>query len=867
MDRSERWFRRVLRLFPRSFRDRHGEPMVRTFRDELGETRGRGATFALWTSTLAGVLGTAPKEHVRILLHDLRLALRGIGRNALVSVVAVSTLSLGIGATATLFGVVNAILIRPLPFRDDDRLVRIYLSRDGQRPYLSPTNPVLFEDVERMARFHEGIVAQRLRNVTVGTGEGPERVGAMGVTKGWLAILGVEPVLGRGFTAEEDEVGEDARVVLVSYRFWARRFGSDPMAVGTAELVIDERSFTVVGVLPRGFQYPYENDLWTPLDLKRNREGLWGLNIQARLKPGVTVEEARAELVVVADAIEQSDHDLLRGMELIAVPIREVLLDEREGYVVFLLGAVGLVLLLVSVNIGNLLLARGHSRQGEMALRSALGASRFRQARQLLTESLALTALGGGGGLFLASALRGFASALIPGRMAFVLDRVAIDGRVLLFTLGLTVLVGLVFGCAPAIKFTGGELSRALKTGKALDARGSRNLSVALVVGELALALVVVNAAGMLVGHYASLYRAELGYDPSRLALATVPLDEAPYLEPERRTTFVEASLARIETLPKVSAAGATCIFPSAGANFLIEVAIEGRPQEPERGITLNHRFVTRGFFDALGIGARRGRLFTDADRRDAAPVAVLSERGAARYFPGVDPVGKRLRSLRRPDDPWMTIVGVVPDLREFDRVEQTLYVPFAQGASSSQTGQAIFVVATETGTSPEQILGPLRAALSEIDPALPVFDMRTAEELYRESLDDERLSAILSASFAAFALLTAGLGVFGVMAYAVSRRTRELGLRAALGARPRDILLGILEEGTSWTLGGIALGTIASLLAARLLVTLVPGLEAPGVLVFGGLAAVLAIVGIASSVVPARRALAVDPLTALRSE
>ncbi len=841
--------------------------MVRTFRDELGATRSRAAIFGLWTSTLAGALRTAPKEHLRILLQDVRLAARGLGRNALVSVVAVLTLSLGIGANATLFSVVNSILLRPLPFRDDGRLVRIYTSRGGQRPYLSPTNPILFEDIERMGRFHDGIVAQRLRNVTVGTGDGPERVGAMGVTKGWLGVLGVEPFLGRGFTAEEDELGEDARVVLVSYEFWVKRFGSDPKAVGAAELVIDQKSFTVAGVMPRGFQYPYENDLWTPLDLKRNRDGLWGLNIQARLKPGVTVEEARAELAVVANEIDHEDRQLLRGMELIAVPIREVLLDQRQGYVVFLLVAVGLVLLLVSINIGNLLLARGVSRQGEMALRAALGASRFRQARQLLTESLTLSALGGVGGLALASALRRFASALIPGRMAFVLDGVAIDGRVLLFTLALTVLVGLVFGSAPAVKLSGGELGRFLKMGNSLDLRGSKKLSVALVVGELALALVVVNAAGMLVGHYSALYRADLGYDPSRVALATVPLDEAPYLEPGRRTAFLDRALARIEALPSVSAAGATCVFPSAGGNFVIEIAIEGRPRTPEATVTLNHRFVTPGFFDALGIRARRGRLFTDADRGDAAPVAVISERGAERYFPGEDPVGKRIRSLRQPDSEWVTIVGVVPDLREFWKVDETLYVPFAQGASNPSTGQAILVIATGKRTPPEQVLGPLRATLSRIDPALPVFDMQTAEELYRRGLGDERLSAFLSASFAAFSLLTAGLGVFGVMAYAVSQRTRELGLRTALGARPGDILLGILKQAGSWTLAGIALGMTASAFTARLLAALVPDLGYPRPLAFAGLSLLLAVVGIASSLIPARRALAIDPLTAIRSD
>jgi putative ABC transport system permease protein len=866
MGRSERWFRRVLRLFPRAFRDRHGEPMVRTFRDELRERRGRRATFELWTTTLAGVLQTAPPEHFRILLQDLRLAVRGLGRNA---IVAVSTLSLGIGANSTLFSVVNAILLRPLPFRDSDRLVRIYLSRDGQRPYLSPTDPVLFEDVERMTRFHDGMVAQRLRNVTVGTGDGPERVGAMGVTKGWLDILGVEPFLGRGFTAEEDALGEDARVTLVSYRFWAQRLGSDPRAVGTAEIVIDQRSFAVVGVLPRGFQYPYENDLWTPLDLKRNRDGLWGLNIQARLKAGVTVEEARAELAVLAEELDRGDHQLVRGMDLIAVPIREVLLDDRGGYVVFLLAAVGLVLLLVCVNIGNLLLARGLSRRGELALRTALGASRFRQARLLLTESLGLSVLGGAGGLLLTSALRRFASALIPGRMAFVLDEVPIDGRVLLFTLGLTVLVGLVFGAAPAIKFSRGDLSRSLKLGKPLDPRGSRKLSVALVVGELALALVVVNAAGMLVGHYSSLYRAELGYDAGRLALMTVPLDEAPYLAPERRASTVERTLARIVSLPNVSAAGATCIFPSAGGNFLIEVAIDGRPREPESGtgVTLNHRFVTPGFFGALGLGPLRGRLFTGADRSGTPPVAVISAHGAELAFPGEDPVGKRVRGLRRSNDPWMTIVGVVPDVREFDKVDGTLYLPFVQGTSNPQTGQAIFVAETDSGAEPGQVLGPLRAVVSEIDPALPVFDLQTAQELYRRGLDDERLSAFLSASFAAFALLTAGLGVFGVMAYAVSQRTRELGLRTALGAGPGDILLGVLKEGASWTVGGIALGIIASLLGARLLAALVPGLDVPGPSVFAGLSLLLAIVSIASSVIPARRAVAVDPLIALRSE
>ena len=470
---SERWFRRLLRLFPREFRDKHGPSMEQVFRDQMREAPSKTAQRTLWARTLGDACRTAPREHVRILGHDTTLALRAMRNSVAMTTIVLLTLALGIGANVTIFSVVNAILLRPLPFEDGDRLMRVYATRDGGPPFLSPSNPVLYDEIVDGGQFYESIVAQRFTDVTLGTDTGPERIAAMAVERAWLKVLGVELAYGRPFTDEEETTGLAADVALISHGFWLRRLGGDTSAIGRSTILIEGRPVTIVGVLPRGFQYPYENQIWIPMNLDRDRDGLWGLNIQARLRDDVSIEEARSELAVTSQRIQETDPALLNGLTLTVIPTREVLLGEDSGFILVLLGAVGFLLLLVAVNIGNLLLARAVTRQSETALRTALGASRLRQLRQVFTESVTLSLCGGALGFALAFWLRSFTPSLIPGRMTNLLEGVSMDMNVVWFTLAVSILTGVLFGLAPAIRATGTELVDVLKQGKTHGSKGT----------------------------------------------------------------------------------------------------------------------------------------------------------------------------------------------------------------------------------------------------------------------------------------------------------------------------------------------------------------------------------------------------------
>jgi putative ABC transport system permease protein len=781
------------------------------------------------------------------------------------TLIVILTLALGIGANTAIFSVVNAVLMRPLPFRDGDQMVRVYSIRGGGPPYIS-LRPRTFLAIREQEQSFDGIAGQRFTNFTLQTPEGPERLVGIRVTEGWLRTLGVEPVLGRDFTPEEEQKGAESGVVLVSHGFWERRLGMNPQALGQSIRLNDE-SYTIVGVLPPGFNYPYDSELWIPMNLRQNAGAVWGLNVQARLKSDVTLEGALAELETISGHIAEELPDELQGMELVAVPTRQVLLGDDSHVVLALAAAVGFVLLIACANVGNLVLAQSVARQKELAIRTTLGASRFRQTRQLLTESILLALLGGLVGLGIATWSTELLEMLIPGRMTNVLGSIPIDGSVLMFTLLASVFTGLVFGTAPALRSPRVNLQGLMKKGGRLSgASSSHRLLGALVVSEVALALVLLAGAGLMMRNFERLHNVGLGYADDEVATLTVSLDSSSHYESaSARVQFVRDVERELAALPGVENAGATCIFPSSRGNFLAAIEIEGRPLEPNETLIINHRLVSAGFLNALGVPLLRGRHFTEADREGSQPVVTISDALARKYFPGDDPIGKRVRSHRAgTETPWHTIVGVVGDVKEFYDVDETWYLPYAQTAGSRFATQVVFAVRSK---APDSVINDLRRAVWAVDPTLPVFNTATVEELFAESLTEQRLGTVTVGLFAGFGLFMAALGIYGVMSYSVNERTREIGIGMALGAQRGQVLGSVLVRGGRLAFLGVGIGLVGALALTRFMSSLITEVEATDPLVFAVVSSLLVVVALAACFIPARRATKIDPVEALRFE
>ena len=799
------------------------------------------------------------------LWQDLKFAVRMLVKKRGFTAIVVLTLAVGIGANTAVFSVVNAVLMRPLPFRDGDQMVRVYAVRGGNPPYIS-LRPKTFLNLREQGQFFESIAAQRFTNFTIETPDGPERLVGIMVSENWLETLGVEPILGRGFLPEEERKGNASGVVIVSHGFWERRLGSDPSVLGQTVRLNDEPR-TIVGVLPPGFSYPYDSELWVPMNLHQDVTGTWGLNVQARLKSGTTREAALAELTTVSQHIAQELPDELQGLELTAIPTREVLLGDDSNVVLALAVAVGFVLLIACANVGNLLLAQSVARQRELVIRTTLGATRFRQARQLLTESVLLGLIGGVAGLGVAAWSSRLLTALVPGRMGNVLDEIPIDGSVLVFALVASVVTGIVFGLAPIARTLRSNLEGQMRDGgRSGGGKASHRLLSGLVVSEVALALVLLTGAGLMIRNLEKLYDLDLGYASEEVVTLTVSLSSSPRYESDAsRVQFVHDVEEQLEALPGVEAVGTTSIFPSSRGNFLASIEIEGRPAEPNEALIINHRMVSPSFHQALSIPLVRGRLFADADREGSPPVAIVSEALANKYFPGEDPIGKRLRNERAgADAPWITVIGLVGDVQEFYDVKETWYIPYAQNAISPFGGQIVFAVRAK---AVESVIDSLRRAVWAVDPTLPVFGTATTEELYAESVTEQRLGTTMVGLFAVFGLVMAALGIYGVMSYGVSERRREIGIGMALGAQRSQISSSVIRRGARLALIGVAIGLTGALALTRFMASLLTEVEATDPVVFFTVASLLVLVAIAACWIPARRATKIDPVEALRFE
>jgi putative ABC transport system permease protein len=802
------------------------------------------------------------------LLQDLRYGVRMLLKNPGFTVVAVLALALGIGANTAIFSVVNAVLLRPLPFADADRLIWITAVNPAQGITDSNVSPPDFADWKNQNQLFEDIAAFVTGGAILSGSAEPERVPAADVTASFFSVLGVNPALGRNFLAEEDRPGGES-VVIISHGLWQRRFGADPNIVGN-KINVSGQSYTVVGVMPAGFQFMVPIDLWVPLalDAGAERRDNRYLQVFARLKPGVRLEQAQSQMNTVTQRLSQSYVETNANWGTRLTRLHELMVADVRPALLLLLGAVGFVLLITCANVANLLLARAAARQKEMAVRAALGASRLRVVRQLLTESLLLSIVGGILGLLLSIWLTDFLVSISPANSPR-LDEVGLDGRVLAFTLGVTCLIGLLFGLAPAWASTRVNLNEALKEGGRSFSEGWRrnHLRKLLVVSEVALSLMLLVGAGLLIKSFVLLRETNPGFDAHQVLTMRVGLPSAKYKEGRQKAEFFQRLTENISALPGVESAGAVLSLPLGGSNFSVGRSFipEGRPLTPEESINGMYVVTTPGYFRTMKIPLIAGRQFTEQDKGDAPQVVIVSETLARRYFPGESAIGKRIKIWRDEDFP-REIVGVVGDTKTGalnDALGPQMYVPHAQDSS---WGGMSLVVRT-TSTTPAALASAVRGAVLALDKDQPVFNIKTMEDIVAASFADRRISMLLFSGFAGLALLLAALGVYGVISYSIAQRTHEIGLRMALGAQRRDVLILVLRQGMSLVLVGVCIGLVSAFALTRVMASLLYEVSATDPVTFAGVALLLSAVALLACLIPARRAMRVDPMVALRYE
>jgi putative ABC transport system permease protein len=806
---------------------------------------------------------------VEKLRQDIGYGIRRLWKNPAITLAAVFALALGIGANTAIFSLVNALVLRPLPYENPDQIILLSYA-------LTEASPANFLDWKAQSQSFDNISALGFWSANLTAGNEPERLQGFQTSASLFPMLGVRPALGRTYVAEEEQPGKD-NVVVISDGLWKRAFASNPNIIGQT-VSVNAKNYTVIGVMPPGFQYYRPGDIWSPLaftpeDAKRRSPG--NLIVAGRLKPNVTLAQAQSQMTTIAGRLEQQYPQTNTGLTVRLMSLHEHLMGPMRPALVVLLAAVIFVLMIACANVANLLLARAAARQKEIAIRLALGAGRFRIIRQLLTESILLGLLGGVLGLVLAFWGLRFLNASIPPTGASVLAQlngISLDGRVLGFTLLISMLTGIIFGLAPALQISKPDLNETLKEGGrgTSNSRQSARLRSVLVISEVALALVLLVCAALMVSSFLRLLNVNPGFEPKNVLTMQTSLLQARYPEDAQVNAFYKRAIEQLSNLPGVESAGATSNLPLGGSNKVRGLEIEGSPAPGpgQAAPAANYRMVSSDYFKALGIRLSKGRYFTEQDTENSLPVVIINNALAKRYFANVDPLNKLLRRQNPQANaapfPWMQVVGVVDDVRHSaltDNPRPEMYVPFYQNASRDMT----FVVRTQS--DPKSMASAAREQIHSIDKDQPVYNVQGMAEIVAGSAFLNRFSMSLLGIFAAVALILSSIGIYSLIAYSVTQRTNEIGIRMALGARPRDVLMLFVRQGMLLALIGIVIGALGAFGATRFLSSLLFGVSTSDVTTFAGTALLLALVVLVASYVPARRATKVDPMIAFRSE
>jgi predicted permease len=799
---------------------------------------------------------------------DIRIGVRALVHSPIFSIVTVLSLALGIGANTAIFSVVNGLLLRPLRYSEPEQIVDVWHTPPQQsfpgldRFSVSPAN---YLDWKAQTTAFQQMAVYGYTGLSLSTSNDPLPLIGATVSSDFFSVLRTNPMQGRTFTPDEERPGRD-QVVVISHALWQRAFGANPNIVGQP-VTLNSRSFTVVGIMPAGFEFPREADLWVPLawdDKEREVRSIHDYLVIARLKPNVSTQQAQAEMSMISSRLEQQYPEADKGWGAVVIPLREDLVGDIRTALLVLFCAVGFVLLIACANVANLMLARGANRQREIAVRIALGAGRGRLIRQLLTESVLLSVAGGVLGLLVA--VLGSKVLVQLGSLPNSSD-IGIDRWAMGFTLLVSFAAGLIIGIAPALQFTKTSISNTLKQGSGRSGSGSlkQHTRKALVVCEVALSLVLLIGAGLMIRSFWKLQNVDPGFDVNNALTMSVALTPIRYSEPHQQQAFVDQALEQIRAVPGVVAVGTTTTIPLAGGGSTQPFTVEGRPaaaiaEQP----MAQTRYISPDYFRAIGIPLRQGRLFNDQDRDQSVPVVIISEAMAHRFWPGENPIGKRLTPSFHSEQGPREIVGIVGDVkaRGLDAdVAAMMYLPFKQSPRPFMS----FVV--RTASSPENLIQSVSKVIYSLDKEQALTDVRTMQQVLSESLSDRRFNMTLLLTFAGVALLLAAVGVYGVMNYTVTLRRRELGIRMALGAEARDVLRLVLGQGLTLTLIGVGAGLISAYALTRLMASLLYGVTATDYLTFISVSGVLIAVGLAASYVPARRATKVNPTIALRAE
>jgi putative ABC transport system permease protein len=801
---------------------------------------------------------------MRTLWQDLRYGLRMLVKRPGFTFVAVLTLALGIGANSAIFSVVNAVLLRPLPYKDSEQIVNVYeaLPQGGTGSVSVPN----LKDWREQNNVFTAIAAYQWANFNLHDQDQPERVVGLNVSAEFFDVLGIAPQLGRTFQQGEDTAGND-RVAVISEELWRKNFGGDASIVGK-NIHVGGEGYTVVGVMPPQFKFQTAQ-MWLPLvfsDTQLKNRGSHAYATVARLKPGVTIAQAQAEMTGIARRLEQMYPDNQQGRGISLVPVQEAQVGYMRPALFVLLGAVGFVLLIACTNVANLLLARAASRRREIAIRTALGAGRGRLIRQFLTESVLLSVLGGAFGMLIAKwgtdALVSLATGYIPSTV-----EIDLDWRVLSFTLLLSLLTGTVFGLAPALQVSKTDVQEALKEGgnSGSSPRGNWLRSL-LVVAEIASALVLLVGAGLLIKSFTRLQRIDPGFRSENVLTMKIALPDAKYKSQTSASAFYRQLLERVEALPGVESAGVINLLPVQQSGTNGEIQVEGQAPDPSgQSPLVEVRAASPEYFRALGIQLVAGRFFNAADEEKSAQVVIVNETFARKLIPDQDPLGKQIKN---DSGPPITIVGVVRDVKQSGltaEVRPELFSPYTQPFWSGMNQNMNLVV--RTASDPSSLTAAIRKEVLAVDPAQPVYGVQTMEAVLGRAVSYQRLNMQLLGIFAALAMLLAVIGIYSVMSYLVTQHTREIGIRMALGAQPWDVLKLVLGQGMILTLAGVGLGLIGAFMLTRLMSNLLYGVTASDPLTYAAVSALLFVVALVACYVPARRATKVDPMVALRYE